>query len=116
MLKSQGPENWLRGRPGLGINCHTRRPFAGPVTLAAQIGERRAELAFLRAAGHRGGDPTNRPRSHVITPGSTAPAFAVAATPRVVAVAPRASTRGGCGLRASRLMEATRVDLMMGTP
>ena len=63
--------------------------------------------------GASGGDPTNR--GCVIAPGSTAPDFAVAATPEIAAVvAPRASTKGG--LRASRPMEATRVDLVMGAP
>ena len=38
----------MRGSVRLGRYDHTRRPYAGPDMLAAQIGERRAELAFLR--------------------------------------------------------------------
>ena len=37
-----------RGSLRLGRYDHTRRPYAGPDMLAAQIEERRAELAFLR--------------------------------------------------------------------
>ena len=38
----------------LGRYDHTRRPYAGPGTLAAQIEERCAELAFLRTMWPRG--------------------------------------------------------------
>ena len=46
-----------------------------------------------------GTDPASRPCGHATTPGSTAPALAVAATPGIAGMTPRASTRGERRLR-----------------
>ena len=57
--------NRARDSETLRIYGHTRRPFAGPGALVVQIEERRAELAFLRAAWPRG---ATRPIDHEVTP------------------------------------------------